>query len=82
MGSLLLLNCYDTDVALLTLLIVIGILYHFFQQEAMVRTKRLARIWEIILFLHILSCRQRDIGVFTVDYLLKIKKKFDRIVMT
>lgn len=25
MGSLLLLNCYDTDVALLTLLIVIGI---------------------------------------------------------
>ena len=27
MGSLLLLNCYDTDVALLTLLIVIGILY-------------------------------------------------------
>lgn len=40
----------------------------------MIRTKRLARIWEIILFLDIFSCRQRGIGVFTVDYLLKIKK--------
>lgn len=64
------------------MLIQYTLLLVFFQQEAMIRTKRLARIWEIILFLHIFSCRQRGIGVFTVDYLLKIKKKFDRVVMT